>query len=198
MPLWAYFFDRSALYAYHCAPMTDTLIPDYVDAKKIFTQQAVITGSLPVAKFERFSDLLANTSGFIEITLKFFLNEDFRRVISGELKADVQVLCQRCLEGTTITLEDRFQLALVESESQADKLSKDLEPWLCTDTKLVLADIVEEQLILAMPIVSYHKENCTQNELLEPGTPKGDALKNSEKPDKPNPFAILQSLKEPR
>lgn len=198
MPLWVYFFDRSALYPYHCAPMTDTLIPDYVDAKKIFTQQAVITGNLPVAKFDRFSDLLANTSGFVEISLKFFLNEDFRRVISGELKADVQVLCQRCLEGTTITLEDRFQLALVESASQADKLSKDLEPWFCTDTKLVLADIVEEQLILAMPIVSYHKENCTQNEFLKPGAPKEDAPKSLDKPDKQNPFAILQSLKEPR
>lgn len=198
MPLWVYFFDRSALSAYHCAPMTDTLIPDYVDAKKIFTQQAVITGNLPVGKFVRFSDLLANTSGSVEIALKFFLNEDFRRVISGELKADVQVLCQRCLEGTTITLEDRFQLALVESESQAGKLSKDLEPWFCTDTKLLLADIVEEQLILAMPIVSYHKENCTQNQFLKSGALKEESPKSSDKPDKPNPFAILQSLKEPR
>lgn len=186
------------MYAYHCAPMTDTLIPDYVDAKKIFTQQAVITGNLPVVKFERFSELLANTSGFVEITLKFFVNEDFRRVISGELRADVQVLCQRCLESTTITLEDLFQLALVESESQADKLSKDLEPWFCTDTKLVLADIVEEQLILAMPIVSYHSVDCTQDELLKLGAPKEESPKILDKPDKQNPFAILQSLKEPR
>lgn len=198
MPLWGYYFDRSALYAYHCAPMTDTLIPDYVDAKKIFTQQAVITGKLPVAKFERFSDLLANTSGFVEISLKFFLNEDFRRVISGDLRGDVQVLCQRCLESTTITLEDRFQLALVESESQADKLPKDLEPWLCTDTRLVLADVVEEQLILAMPIVSYHKDNCTQNELLKSALPKEEEPKSLDKPDKQSPFAILQSLKKPR
>ncbi|MES3006409.1 MAG: YceD family protein [Pseudomonadota bacterium] len=178
--------------------MTDTLIPDYVDAKKIFTQQAVISGSLPVARFERFSDLLANTSGFVEITLKFFLNEDFRRVISGELKADVEVLCQRCLEGTTITLEDHFQLALVESDSQADKLPKDLEPWFCTDTKLVLADVVEEQLILVMPIVSYHQESCTQNVLLKPDTVNEEVSKSLDKADKPNPFAILQSLKKPR
>ncbi len=178
--------------------MTDTLIPDYVDAKKIFTQQAVITGKLPVSKFERFTELLANTSGFVEITLKFFLNEDFRRVISGELRADVDVLCQRCLEVTTITLEDRFQLALVESEIQADKLSKDLEPWFCTDTRLVLADIVEEQLILAMPIVSYHKVSCAQNEPLKQGAPKEETPKSLDKPDKQNPFAILQSLKEPR
>ncbi len=178
--------------------MTDTLIPDYVDAKKIFTQQAVITGNLPVVKFERFSELLANTSGFVEINLKFFLNGDFRRVISGELRADVQVLCQRCLEGTTITLEDRFQLALVESESQADKLSKDLEPWFCTDTKLVLADIIEEQLILAMPIVSYHNVDCSQDELLKLGAPKEESPKILDRTDKQNPFAILQSLKEPR
>ncbi len=178
--------------------MTDTLIPDYVDAKKIFTQQAVIIGKLPVSKFERFSELLANTSGFVEISLKFSLNEDCRRVISGVLKADVEVLCQRCLDVTTITLEDVFQLALVESESQADKLPKDLEPWFCTDTKLVLADIIEEQLILAMPIVSYHKVSCAQNGPSKRSTPQEEVSKSSDIPDKQNPFAILQSLKEPR
>jgi uncharacterized protein len=178
--------------------MAGTLIPDYVDAKKIFNQQATISGSLPVAGFTRFSELLANTSGIVEIKLEFLLDGEFRRVISGALKGDVQVLCQRCLESTTITLKDSFKLALVETESQADKLPADLEPWVCTDIKLVLADILEEQLILCMPIVSYHQENCAPTGRLILNAPETSTETSADKQDKPNPFAILQSLKEPR
>ena len=31
-----------------------------------------------------------------------------------------------------------------------------MDPWICEDHKLDLAEMVEEQLILCMPLVSYH------------------------------------------
>ncbi len=194
MSLNAYFFDRSALYAYYCAPMADTLIPEYVDAKKIFAQQAVISGNLPVAKFARFSELLANSSGTVAVSLAFELDGGHRRVMSGKISTEVQVLCQRCLEVIAITLEDSFKLAVIDSESLLDKVPADREPWICTEPKLILADVLEEQLILCMPIVSYHDYDCLQ---------ASDTMKHNGSSDdepgeqgKPNPFAILQSLKD--
>lgn len=194
MPLSAFFFDRSALYAYYCAPMSDTLIPEYVDAKKIFAQEAVISGNLPVARFARFSEMLANSSGTVAVSLAFALDGGFRRVISGEISTEVQVLCQRCLDVTNVALTDSFKLAVIDSESFLDKVPPDLEPWVAPEPKLILADILEEQLILCMPIVSYHDYDCL---------PASDTMKHNGSSDdepgeqgKPNPFAILQSLKD--
>lgn len=194
MPLSAYFFDRSALYAYYCAPMADTLIPEYVDAKKIFAQQAVINGNLPVARFARFSELLANSSGTVAVSLAFELDDGHRRVISGEISTEVQVLCQRCLDVTGITLKDSFKLAVIDSESLLDKVPPDREPWICTEPRLVLADVLEEQLILCMPIVSYHDYDCLQTS--DKMKQDGSSDDGSGEQGKPNPFAILQSLKD--
>lgn len=176
--------------------MVDTLVPDYVDARKIFAHHALITGSLPISRFARFCELLADSAGELQVSLQFRLDENHRRIIDGRIAADVAVICQRCLEPAMIHLEENFKLGIVETEEHITRLPADIDPWMVTETKLVIADFLEEQLILAMPIVSYHAEACRAaipeeaggNSVREPG-------KNTVRED--NPFAILQRLKEP-
>ncbi|MDP1932268.1 MAG: YceD family protein [Gammaproteobacteria bacterium] len=178
--------------------MAEPLIPEYVDAKKIFAQQAVIIGELPIARFERFCQSLANSSGTVSVSLRFYFDEQHKRVIEGEVAADVQVHCQRCLEIATIVLSESFKLGVVDSESFIDRLPPDLEPWICADNRLVLADVLEEQLILCMPIVGYHEDNCPRaSGFKNRGDQSVSGLSGETKGQaKPNPFAILQSLKE--
>jgi len=68
----------------------------------------------------------------------------------------------------------RFELAVVYKEEQAlKKLPKNaVDPWFCEDIKLVLADMLEEQLILCMPIVSYHEQHCIAKLEFEATQPK--------------------------
>ncbi|MDX1490017.1 MAG: YceD family protein [Pseudohongiellaceae bacterium] len=171
--------------------MADTLIPEYVDARKIFAQQATIEGVMPVDRFTRFGEALTSNQGEVSIKLSFDYDERHRRVIDGSLTTQVYVSCQRCMEPTKISLSDTFRLALVESEEQIEKLPKELDPWMSLEPKLVLADIVEEQLILCMPIVSYHDYECHP---VQQETPSEET--NGSGAEKPNPFAILQTLKD--
>lgn len=194
MPLRADFFDRRALYAYYCAPMTDTLIPDYVDARKIFVQQALIEGTLPVAALPRLGELLADTSGMVNLSLRFSIDDEYRRVIDGSLSSKIAVICQRCLEPMQVEIDESFTLALVESEEQAEKLPKRLDPWLCEDVKLPLADIVEEQLILCMPIVNHHAHDCIGSLTFEDSHHSKNASNTGD--EKGNPFNILKTLKD--
>lgn len=192
MSLRTVFFDRCPLDAYYCAPMADTLIPDYVDARKIFAQQTLIEGVLPISRLPRFCEAILDTEGEVQVSLQFALDDSFRRLIQGALQAQVHVTCQRCLEPMPITLEDEFELAVVHNEEQVQKLPKALDPWICEDVKLVLADVIDEQLILCMPIVSYHEHNCIASlEFEATESNKTDAKQGSD-----NPFAILQKLKD--
>jgi uncharacterized protein len=127
--------------------------------------------------------------------LQVSLDDNHRRIINGEIEADVSVICQRCLEPTQIQLAESFKLGLVETENHITKLPDDIDPWMVTDTKLVIADFLEEQLILAMPIVSYHSAGCQA--ALPPGIGSrsetdADNTRNREE----SPFAILKKLKE--
>lgn len=166
--------------------MAMTLIPDYVDARKIFAQHALIKGSIHVTEFARFSEGLADSSGIVVVELEFSLDERYRRIIAGRLEANVNVMCQRCLEPTGISLKESFRIAMVETDEQAENLPADLDPWLCSDSRLRLADIIEEQLILSMPIVSYHKSECIEH--------VGKVLAEPEESNS-NPFEILKTLK---
>ena len=174
--------------------MSGSTVPAYVDTRKVFQQDAKISGNVALDRLPRFRELLADGQADIQITLEFVLNSAGRKLISGHLRAEVDVQCQRCLEPVRITLDDEVRLALIRDEAEAGRLEEDLDPWLSEDYKLDLAQLVEEQLILCMPIVSYHADASCQNALgyqipAEPvdTEPEGEVAEN--------PFAVLEKLK---
>ena len=84
-------------------------------------------------------------------------------MITGSVSATVEVVCQRCLEPLSLELADTIQLALVESESQIDSLEAGWDPWMIDGPKISIASLLEEQLMLCMPLVSYHRnEECVK------------------------------------
>ena len=74
----------------------------------------------------------------------------------------------------------------------AEELSPEYEPLFVEDEPLHLADIVEDELILALPAVAMHPESeCTGAQ-----HPSRDGEEESQPAEaKPNPFAVLAKLK---
>ena len=77
--------------------MPESLLPTYVDTRKVFLQQEEISGSVALEKLPRFADSLADNQGVINVELRFSTNESNLKVIKGHLSARVEVFCQRCL-----------------------------------------------------------------------------------------------------
>ncbi|MEX0965009.1 MAG: YceD family protein [Pseudohongiellaceae bacterium] len=175
--------------------MSNSSIPAYADTRKIFLQEGKISGTLSLDRLPRFSKSLADSEGSVSVTLNFRLNDAKERLISGNLQAAVNVYCQRCLEPLAIRLSDDIKLALVRDEEAAKRLTADLDPWICEDYKLDLAELAEEQLILCMPLVSYHDAGeCLNRKNFVAGATVGNEV-TAEAPDE-NPFAVLKSLKD--
>lgn len=67
--------------------------------------------------------------------------------------------CQRCLEAVTVRIDAEFRLGLVEAEQSMVGLPDGLDPLLVRryDT-CSLARLIEDELILALPIVPKHDE----------------------------------------
>jgi uncharacterized protein len=174
--------------------MSQAPVPSYVDTRKIFQHQWEISGFIDLARMPRFRESLASDAGSVNIDMRFTINEAKRQIMTGRLEASVEVSCQRCLEPLAIELTDDIRLALVKDEEAAKKLEAEWDPWIFTDTKLDLAELIEEQLMLCMPIVNMHaKGECQQrmnygSEVLE--------TSKSEQKSKENPFSVLKALKE--
>ncbi|MDA0279933.1 MAG: hypothetical protein ACI80L_002261 [Pseudohongiellaceae bacterium] len=171
--------------------MSDSSIPAYADTRKIFQQEDIISGNIGLDRLPRFSKTLANDQGLVSLELKFTFGEAKERLITGSLQAQVNVFCQRCLKPLAIALADDIKLALVRDEEAALRLDAKLDPWICEDHKLDLAELIEEQLILCTPIVSYHEsgECMTQKDYVA-GEDATESVASE------SPFAVLRSLKD--
>lgn len=171
--------------------MTATPLPAYADARKVFAQEAELAGSVALDRLPRFRENLAGGEARIAARLRFHKDDSGQQIIAGELEARVPVQCQRCLEPVEIELREPVKLAVVQTEAQAKALPAELDPWFSEDTRLDLARVVEEQLLLALPIVSYHPESACRPADFHQGDPEP----GPEEAQRPNPFAILESLK---
>ena len=175
--------------------MSDSSIPAYADTRKIFLQEGNISGNLALERLPRFSKGLANEQGSVSLELRFSLSDAKERLISGSLRAEVNVFCQRCLKPLAIVLADDIKLALVRDEEEAKRLDADLDPWICEDHKLDLAELADEQLILCTPLVSYHESSeCLSKQNYVAGA--SAATESAEHVARENPFSVLKSLKD--
>ena len=84
-------------------------------------------------------------------------------------------------------------LVLVWSEDQAKALPADLDPLLVTEERLSLAELLEEELLLALPLVALHDECPRPASTGSEPEPEGDPDDTQTNPD--NPFAVLARLK---
>lgn len=106
-----------------------------------------------------------------------------------QLKADVRLAlcCQRCLAPVDETVALDRSLRFVADEQQAAALDAELEDdVLSLERVLDLRELVEDELLLALPLVPRHAE-CPQPLPLSEDEAPAD--------ERPNPFAVLAGLK---
>ena len=175
--------------------MSDTPLPVYVDARKVFASEASVQGTLDVCKLERVAACTADQQGQIRATLDFSVDRAGRRRIRGVAQVQLMLICQRCLEPVATELKEDIDLVLVEDEETARQLDKEFEPWVCEDHRIVLAPLLDEQLLLGMPIVSVHKSGPCSEQHSFKSTGQGVDQQDQEPASGNNPFAVLADFK---
>lgn len=97
-----------------------------------------------------------------------------------QLEVVLQVICQRCLGEMPLRLQ--LELGYVISKDTSAELDDmDEVDWLEAEQNFDLAALIEDELLLALPIAPVHDFPCNQH-----------AMASGEKP---NPFAVLKGLK---
>ncbi len=134
-----------------------------------------MSGSLAVSEFKRVVESVFDSSGEVYYELNFGIDDRGYRNICGKITAEVSVLCRRCLEKVIVPVKVDVCLGLVTTDLQADNLPERYEPLLIEnadrDEYISLIDIIEDEIVLALPISSSHENdecvkgtNYTQSE----------------------------------
>ena len=163
-------------------------LPEYIDPLALADKGRQFKGSLPLSKMTRLPDVLLDGQGEVGFVLRF--GKDGRvATVTGVVEADLVLQCQCCLGAIPWPVRSQVSLGLVKSLDEADLLPESYEPLLLEGDDLPLADIVQEELLLALPAIPQH-EACGPA-----APPRPAAVAAPDAPKRPNPFAVLAKLK---
>ncbi|MDY6921700.1 MAG: YceD family protein [Pseudomonadota bacterium] len=163
-------------------------LPLSIKPLKLARQEGKLTGHMPLARLQNLAADCVTAEGLVEADLQLYTEQGWP-ALEGSASARVQLVCQRCLEPVTVPLAVEIALGFVQGESQLQSLPESLEPFLLEAEEIPLAELLEQELILALPIVAYH-DHCEPIPYQEQAP--GDSGAQEEKP---NPFAVLEQLK---
>jgi len=156
-----------------------------------------IEGVYPISKLTRLGETLASDEGDVSVKIEFgdcFGYACLRGTVSAKLVTD----CQRCLEPVETIVSGNFKFALVHDEEEFDQLPEELEPYLIEGEEQSLIDLIEDELLLSLPMVTVHEEACsdfmaTKNQAIKAAM---QVEREAEK-EASNPFAVLKDMQKP-
>lgn len=169
--------------------------PLRLDVAALAADGAELTGQWPLAQLGRLADS-ALPDETPEAAVQWHVRGELRPVSGGQaevwlhLQAEVSLAlcCQRCLGPVAETVVLDRALRFVSDEQQAAALDAELEDdVLALERVLDLRELVEDELLLALPLVPRH-EVCP-----EPLPVPDDDL--PEEAQAPHPFAALAQLR---
>lgn len=169
-------------------------LPVQIDPFRLAETGRMLEGQLELAGMKRLAGYLHAAEGLVDTSLSFGVDESGLRYLEGRLRAVLEVICQRCMEPMRVPVNHAFVLGLVSSEHEADRLPDGYEPLLVDSNRMLLSDIVEDELILAIPIVPMHSPaECPAGSPANAGRKEAVADEPRE-----SPFAVLAGLKQGR
>ncbi|MEK6805680.1 MAG: YceD family protein [Pseudomonadota bacterium] len=163
-------------------------IPLKISASKAIARREHYEGSLPIAGFARLEGLLAADRGEISAKLEAGVDEAGLPHLRVGLTGVLRLVCQRCMKPFDWGLQASVGLRLVKTEAEEVQALHECEPYLVQDDQLPLCDIVEDELLLALPMMPRCKSCENKPSKAPPKEPVTETRRE-------NPFAALKTLK---
>ncbi len=166
-------------------------LPEVLDAWRMVAARRGFEGTLPLSSMARLRDALCDDAGEVRYTIGFDRDTLGIPYVEVQAQADLPLTCQRTMERFLHPVQVVQRLALLPADTDLEAAEAGLPPGyeplpLPADGAMRPADLVEDELILAVPVV--------------PVSPGGEALEQewpatADEVAQASPFAALAALK---
>jgi len=173
---------------YNSRPIMVDGLPDFIQPLRLAEAAATVQGLLDLATLERVAADCGPQSGSVTVNLRFGKDDEDRPYFVTQVSTVLKLSCRRCLEDVMCPVDSSTSLAIVSDDMMASRLPERYEPLVVADEPIRLADLIEDELLLAMPTFAVHPgEACTSR---SPAVQ--EAVFESQRE---SPFAVLDVLK---
>lgn len=172
--------------------MSEATLPHLIEPGKWADREALLDAVVPLRRFERLLEGALGDAGDVSVKARFVRDARGLPHLTGQLDTVLSLTCQRCLEAVAVAVTADVDVFLLSDEAYADRLGEDEDYVVFEQGQLDLPELLEDELILALPLVARHDDCEPQVALSEPEPEVVIAPVKKE-----NPFQVLASLKQP-
>lgn len=110
--------------------------------------------SVPVTSMPRLARMLADAGGEVEVRLGGRRDARGAGWIEGRAGGALCLRCERCMEAFEWPLALDLSIRIVAGEEEEARIIAEADTWMAQDDALPLAEAVEDEIILALPLVA--------------------------------------------
>lgn len=162
---------------------------------KLAAHGGEVAGEAPLEQFQRLTSYLFDAVGNVEFKLVFGETEKGMPFVTGRISTVVRRECVNCSHAVEEKVDFIPQIVVVKSEDEASELDEALDPVILTDEKIELVNLIEDEIILALPILARHPEGQCDPSYYTWKAEQETQKKNDGATQKENPFSVLAKLK---
>ncbi|MBK9160207.1 MAG: DUF177 domain-containing protein [Nitrosomonadales bacterium] len=157
----------------------------FIDSLDFARNGRKVDGKVPVAEMPRLRDMLEDSSGDLGYMVQGGMDPQGIPYLDVSITGSCRLRCQRCLEALdhAVSIDTRLLLRDQESLNALDG-EEDTFDSILADTHLDVTDMLEEEILLSLPIAPRH----------EPGDCRETDSENGQVEEQ-HPFAVLAKLK---
>lgn len=170
-----------------------------IDAFSFCQHQEQREGSSKLVEFPRLAAESVNAEGIVNWSLSGGTNELGHPKLTVSVKAQIELMCQRCLTPFVFEIDSQSELILAKNEQHADEIEdmlEDDEVDVVVGSKTFnIIDVIEDEALLAIPQSPKHAVcpdvgSFKQSEAAE----NVEAADSASTSGKVSPFAVLKKL----
>ncbi|MFC3914184.1 23S rRNA accumulation protein YceD [Pseudaeromonas sharmana] len=171
--------------------MQKVKLPIKIDPVRCAAKRLDYVGVVERAQFVRLAESVVDVLDDVDAELSFGTDAQGLTVMQGHAQALVSLECQRCGDAFNHQCDITFTYTPLTTKVAEDELPEAYEPIEVDENgEIDLHELLEDEIILSLPIAPMHAEHeCKRGGMqmtwgkIEPAD------------ERPNPFAVLNSLK---
>jgi uncharacterized protein len=133
--------------------MKPAAIPQYAIASKAIAAGQRFRGTVLLNHLTRLAPQLADRTGNLDVDLAAEKDRAGAPWLKGTIKGVLKLTCQRGEHPFDWPCDLETALRLVSSDAEEKRLLADCEPYRVEDDRLPLRELVEDEVLLALPML---------------------------------------------
>ena len=158
-------------------------LPKVIDSLAFARAGSTAVGFIELATMPRLAESIADQQGRLTCRVSGSRDAEGKSWVTLEVSGSLALVCQRCLKNVAFPVDVRSRLLLVPAGQPwpDEELAEDGYDAVAAENEMGLSSLIEDELLLVLPIAPMH-------DICEAPMPLIEELD-------PSPFAVLAKLK---